>query len=371
MQFLKKLLLPFAWLYGLAIGIRNMLYNTGFIKSRVFPIPIISVGNLTTGGTGKTPHIEYLIRLLQGEFKIATLSRGYKRKTSGYILATAQHNVSDIGDEPMQYLNKFKNIKVAVAEKRVIGIEQLMHQSDKPEVVLLDDAYQHRSVKPGLNICLLDFDGLDLENDLIPAGTLREPNQNISRADIVIVSKSPEILVPIERRRAIEKIKLLPHQTLYFSYLKYNELIRLNAENSLIHFGLDYYVEKRFTLLLVTGIANPTGLIAYLRRLTDKLEIITYGDHHPFTIADVSDIKAKFETIAGQNKIIITTEKDAMRLMHAELGAVVSSLPFFYLPITIAFHHNEKEKFDQTIINYVRKDIANNRLHRTTSKHST
>ena len=322
-------------------------------------MPVINVGNLTVGGTGKTPHIEYLIRLLKGNFRIATLSRGYGRQTKGYMLVSNPSSTSMVGDEPMQYHTKFPDITVSVGEDRVAAIENLLKLVPKPEVILMDDAYQHRAVKPGLNILLLEHDSLMKKNYLLPSGTLREWKKGMSRADIIVVSKCPEILVPIERKRLAEHIPLLPHQQLYFSFFRYGDIARLHNKQGNMLIGTNYYFEKRFTILLVTGIANPSGIAEFLKRKTDKLETMVFKDHHEFTTEDLRSITETFNNIANANKIIVTTEKDAMRLRNPELEEATRALPVFYLPVQVVFHHHDKEQFDTFILNYVRQNQTN------------
>lgn len=353
MQMWRRILLPFSPLFELIVRIRNLMFDRGILKSTTFQVPIISIGNLTTGGTGKTPHIEYLIRLLRKSKRVATLSRGYGRTTTGFMIVPEKATAQMVGDEPMQYHVKFPDITVAVCEKRVEGIEQLMHRTNKPQVVLLDDAYQHRALKPGLNILLLEYDAIFKSDYLLPAGNLREPLSAKKRADVVVISKSPSIIVPIEKKRIIEHLELLPNQKIFFSYIKYGEFNKVFGPQPLMQMGASYYLEKRFTILLVTGIANPSGLIEYLRRHTDKLETLIFPDHHNFNAKDIIKIKERFDNIANQSKIIVTTEKDAMRLQNPEIDQSIKKLPLFYLPIEIAIHH-DGEAFDKLIEDYVR-----------------
>jgi len=363
MQLLKFLLIPVSWLYGLVIALRNFCYDKNIFKSVSFPLPVINVGNLTMGGTGKTPHIEYLIRLLKENFRIATLSRGYGRKTQGFMLVSNPSGTSMVGDEPMQYHSKFPDITVSVGEDRVAAIENLVKLMPKPEVILMDDAYQHRAVKPGLNILLLEHDGVMKKDYLLPSGTLREWKKGMKRADIIIISKCPEILVPIERKRLAEHIELLPQQKLFFSFFRYGDIVRLNNKQGNMLIGTNYYFEKRFTILLVTGIANPSGLAEYLKRKTDKLETIVFRDHHEFTVDDLRSITETFNNIANANKIIVTTEKDAMRLRNPELEEASKGLPIFYLPVEVVFHQNDKEQFDKMVLNYARQNQTNRFIH--------
>ncbi len=339
----------------MVIWVRNLLFDKGILKSKGYNLPIIAVGNLTTGGTGKTPHIEYLIRLLRKSYKVATLSRGYGRISQGYIHAKGECSTKEIGDEPMQYFTKFPDISVNVAEKRSEAIEHLIHSLQKPQVILMDDAFQHRSVVAGLNILLIEYDTIFKQDYLLPGGNLREPLSSKKRADVIIFSKSPSIIVPIEKKRILEIIAPEEHQQVYFSYLKYGEFHKVFGQQSPMHMGASYYMEKRFTILLVTGIANPAGLIEYLRRHTDKLETILFPDHHEFTPKDLDKITETFNNIANQSKIIVTTEKDAMRLRNPELDPAIQKLPFFFLPIEV-FIHQEEDKFNTMINEYVRQN---------------
>jgi tetraacyldisaccharide 4'-kinase len=360
MQALRRLLLPFSMVYGLIIRIRNLLFDQGFLHSSSYAIPIISVGNLTTGGTGKTPHVEYLIRLLHPFLRVSTLSRGYGRKTKGYILVKeGPCDTKMIGDEPMQYHTKFRDITVAVSEDRSVAIEQLLHLPDAPEVILMDDAYQHRRVKPGLSILLLEYDNVFKDDYLLPAGNLREPLSSVTRADVIIVSKAPSILVPIEKKRILNHLHTAEHQPVFFSYLKYGEFNKVFGSQNIMQMASSYYLEKRFTILLVTGIANPSGLIEYLRRHTDKLETLLFPDHHEFSNKDLDKIKTAFDNIANPSKIIVTTEKDAMRLRNPDLDNSIQKLPVFFLPVQVCIHQDE-DKFNQLILNYVRENKKNN-----------
>jgi tetraacyldisaccharide 4'-kinase len=364
MQSLRLLLLPFAWLYGVITWFRNWLYNVGVLPSVKFPNSVISIGNLTTGGTGKTPHIEYLIRLLKTKMRVGTVSRGYGRTTKGFILVSNPSTAAMIGDEPMQYHHKFPDILVSVSEDRVAGIGNLLHMQQKPDVILLDDAFQHRSVRPGLSVLLIDFHSVMRKNYMLPAGTMREWKSGMKRADIIIITKSPDILIPIERNRILSKIKLLERQSIFFSFYKYDELVRLSHRHvSSIFFSTSYYFEKRFAILLVAGIANPSGVFDYLRRRTDKIVTMYYSDHHQYSTSDIRDIKERFNNIPSPNKIIVTTEKDAMRFLSPELEEDVEHLPIFYLPIRVAFHQPDEEKFNQLILNYVRENKTDNVVH--------
>jgi tetraacyldisaccharide 4'-kinase len=362
MHVFRRLLLPFSIIYGAIVSIRNYLYDSGKIESFTYSVPIICVGNLSTGGTGKTPLVEYLLRFLYHEYRIATLSRGYGRRTKGYIKAELPTDTHMIGDEPMQYLTKFKNITVAVSEDRNAGIQKLLKSEYPPQVIIMDDAFQHRKVKAGLNILLIEFDSVFKKDFLLPAGNLREPRSSANRADIIVITKSPEILVPIERKRILEKINAANNQHIFFSFVRYGEFNKIFGATELMQMGAGYYLEKRFTILLVTGIANPSGLIEYLRRHTDKLELLIFPDHHEFSVADLNQIHKSFDNIVNPSKIIVTTEKDAMRLRNPDIRPYATKLPFFFLPIEVQFH-KEEEKFNELIKEYVRKNQQHIRIH--------
>lgn len=355
MQTFRRLLWPFSLIYGLVMAIRNWLYDKNILKSHGFSVPIISVGNLSTGGTGKTPLVEYLIQLLKSNYKVATLSRGYGRSTKGFFLVSTPANTNLFGDEPMQYFTKFKEILVSVGEDRVHAVSNLLRLPAKPEVILLDDAFQHRRIRPGLSILLIEYDSVFNDDLLLPAGNLREWKSGIKRADIIVISKSPSILVPIERKRILEELTISEHQQVFFSYYKYGEFYKVYGESGGMLMGARYYLEKRYTILLVTGIANPSGLLEFMRRHTDKLETLLFPDHHEFSAKDIQKIQERFDNIANQNKIIVTTEKDAMRLRNPEMEGFVSHLPLFYVPIEVAIHQ-EEERFQDLIKNYVRQN---------------
>lgn len=334
MKILRKLLFPFAVLYGLITSIRNFLFDKGVLKSYSFDLPIIAVGNLSVGGTGKTPQIEYLIRLLSQEYNVATLSRGYKRQSKGFILANKSSNATLIGDEPFQYFLKFPKIQVAVDADRKNGIEQLLSQPKSPEVILLDDAFQHRKVKAGFYILLTTFDDLYADDFILPTGNLRESRSGASRAQIVIVTKCPKSLSLEEQNKIKLKLHLAENQQLFFSYIQYDDCIY--SENETIRVADLANVDK----LLLAGIAKPKSFFAYLQNEND--EILTYPDHHHFSENDIQEIINK-----AKNKIIITTEKDYVRLKGS-----ISSAQLYYLPIKSELLSDEMI-FNKTILNYV------------------
>jgi tetraacyldisaccharide 4'-kinase len=360
-KLIRILLFPFSLLYGVIVHLRNKLYDWKIFSSIQFRTPTISVGNLTVGGTGKTPHIEYLIRLLKSEFYIATLSRGYGRKTKDFVLADTQSNSEDIGDEPLQFKKKFSGIRVAVDGKRVRGIKKLKENYPSLQTILLDDAFQHRAVKPGLSIVLTDYSKLYLNDHMVPSGSLREFRSGIQRADIIVISKCPEILLAIERKRIITEIKPLPHQHVYFSYLKYGDLIPLYVDNHIL--TKEYYFEHHYSAVLLTGIANTRALEYYLKGKIKNIVPAKFPDHHPFTKTDLEKVKKLYTEMTFQNKIILTTEKDAMRLQTHEFKTILDGLPVFYIPIEVDFHDKDKNDFNERIIHYVRTNQQHSSIH--------
>jgi tetraacyldisaccharide 4'-kinase len=358
MQFLKILLIPISWLYGAVTFVRNKLYDWGVFSVQEYSSGVISIGNLSAGGTGKTPMVEYLIELLQNEYSLATLSRGYKRKTSGYYVADISSTAMDIGDEPLQYKKKFSSLIVAVDGNRKRGIKNLREQFQSLEIILLDDAFQHRSVKAGLSIVLTDYSKLFFEDTMLPAGTLREYADGMKRADIIVVSKTPANLSPIEKRVILKKINALEYQKIYFSHIQYSKIIPVNDSD------WDIENEKKWTVLMLSGIANPEPLQEHLTLRYKEVIPAVFADHHTFTEEDLVAITAIFNAIENTNKIIITTEKDWMRLQKSELQEWVKKLPLFYIPIKTDFNEKDKNEINPQIINYVRTNKGNHRVYK-------
>ena len=355
-----RVLLPLALLYKAIVSLRNRCFDYGILKSRSFPFPVISIGNISIGGTGKTPHTEYLIRLLHGKFNVAVLSRGYKRKTKGFILATRQSTTEEIGDEPVQMKSKFPDIHIAVDRDRCHGIELLTNGlvAPAPEVIVLDDAFQHRYVRPGLSILLIDYNRPIREDKLLPAGRLRESASEQRRADIIILTKCPNKLTQKEMRCWREELTPSPRQQVYFSTLIYGELRTLSDFES--KFSPENLLRNKH-LLLVTGIASPQKLIEYLKKYTDKIISLTFSDHHNFSASDLTKIEESFRKLPEENRIIITTEKDAVRLRNSPLLKKETKSHIYIQPVEIDFLEN-KALFDKTIIEYVRKNSRNSRL---------
>ena len=349
---MKRLLLPISFLYSIVLFLRHKLYDWNILKSKSYDIPNICVGNLNLGGTGKTPHIEYLTNLLSEEYNVAILSRGYGRKTKGFILADETHTHHDIGDEPLQYFKKFKDVKVAVDENRREGIERLLQEENAPQVILLDDAYQHRKIKPGLNILLTDYYQLYSNSHLVPAGNLRDIKKAAHRAEIVVVTKSPNVITPYYRRDVEGSLKLQPHQKIFYSYIEYLDF----KPFSKISYSTD--IKEAKTALLLCGIANTYSLEDHIKRKYNTISKIKFNDHHSFTEKDIDMIIEKYNSMIGKNKVIITTEKDAMRLINSSFVSKFDDIPVFVAPIKIKFHKEEGTSFNDEILSYVKNNLV-------------
>ncbi|EOR94666.1 Tetraacyldisaccharide 4'-kinase [Arcticibacter svalbardensis MN12-7] len=350
MQYLRLLLLPFSCLYGLIGIIRNFAYQNGVFASRRFDVPVISIGNLAIGGAGKSPMAEYIIRLLSKEYRVAVLSRGYGRTTKGYRLVSTDDSTLQAGDEPLQFKKKFPEITVAVCEKRVYGIEQLQ---DNHDVIILDDAFQHRAVVPGLSLLLFDYTSLDNPFIVLPAGDLREPFMGRERADILVITKSPLTISDEDRKRAIKRVKPFSHQQVFFSYLKYGDCLPLYQGNKMALASLDH----SYTVYLLTGIANPKPLLDKLAIAGCEIRHYDYPDHHPFCRKNISKLAVDFSMDAGLRKIIITTEKDVQRLRSVSLHGILEELPVFYIPIQAEIHPFDNECFNSIISKYVKQHL--------------
>lgn len=348
-------LLPLSYLYGWGVSVRNKLYDWNWKKANSFDLPVICIGNLSVGGTGKTPHTEYLIRLLQQNgLQVATLSRGYKRHTKGYLLADAHSSAAQIGDEPCQMKRKFPEVQVAVDEDRCHGIEQLRQLRHPPiDVVLLDDAFQHRAVKAGLNILLTDYNRLFCDDCLLPAGRLRESISGKNRAQLVIVTKCPDNIKPIDFNIISKKLNLYPYQKLFFSGFRYGDLQPLGNPDNRRSRPLKHFTGEE-EILLVTGIASPTPLVEKLKQYTPHVKLLAFDDHHDFTPRDLKLITEQLLRMKEGKRYLITTEKDAVRLAaHPHFNETLKNGSYL-LPIEIEILQNQQEIFNQNIIGYVR-----------------
>ena len=348
MKFLRYSTFPFAILYWLVVAIRNKLYDLKILTSKSYRIPNIGVGNLVVGGSGKSPIIEYLVKLLSPHHKVATLSRGYGRKTSGFIEATAFSTPNEIGDEPTQFKQKFPDLNVVVSENRQLGMDHLIDNND---VVLLDDAFQHRKVKLGLSILLFDYNTMFEKDWMLPMGNRREPISAKERADIIMITKTPDFFSPIERRRISSLFKVNTKQHLFFSFLKYGEMLVLNTTQAELKIN---QLSNNTSIIALSGIANPTLFHNYIQsKKFKKIVPIIFPDHHDFSAKDFQKINLAFDELTRANKIILTTEKDAMRLKFSENYKLIMDLPIYYIPIEAEMHESDKEKFDQLILKYV------------------
>ena len=356
---INRWLRPLSSLYGLGVELRNQLFELNILKSRSFTTPVISVGNITVGGTGKTPHVEYLVRLLSKEAKVAVLSRGYKRKTHGYQLADKDSTMRDIGDEPYQMKLKFPNIEVAVDANRCEGIDHLINdeQTKDTDVIILDDAYQHRYVKPGINILLVDYHRLIIYDELLPSGRLREPIESKKRADIVIITKCPDSLNPIDYRVLTKAMKLYAYQSLFFTSLHY-------GAPYLLFGGDETRVPKKQNsdVLLLTGIASPEQMIDDVQPNVKSLKPLTFPDHHAFSPRDIEKINNAFAAMPQESRVILTTEKDAARLRNVSGLSEEVKQRLLVLPVEVKFMLDGEKIFNDKIISYVRKNSRNSIL---------
>jgi len=343
-QSIRFLLLPFALVYGAVVWLRNKLFDRNILRGTAFNLPVICIGNLSVGGTGKSPMAEYLLRLLKDRYQVATLSRGYKRKTKGYILAGAATTALEIGDEPMLFHLKFPQVAVAVGEERLVAIPQLLQDKPDTQVILMDDAFQHRYIRAGLNILLTEYNNLFTRDFYLPTGDLRDSKSAYRRAQLIIVTKCPEDLDEVGRQQIIREINPLEGQSVFFASLEYGTPYHIitNAALSL---------DKDMELLLVCGIANPKPLKAYLEKETSSYENITYNDHHIFSIDDLKAIRKRFDQMTADKKIILTTEKDGVRLLkfHQELAA----LPLYVIPVRHKILFGQAETFNAAILTFI------------------
>ncbi|MEM9916656.1 MAG: tetraacyldisaccharide 4'-kinase [Bacteroidota bacterium] len=343
----KILLSPVSLLYGVGVSLRDLFYQVGLLKGFGFDVPVISVGNLSIGGAGKTPHIEYLARLLKDYINVVTLSRGYKRETKGFLIGRRGHDARALGDEPLQFLRKFPDVLVTVAESRALAIPQILMKAPGTQVILLDDAFQHRSVEPGLSILLTEYDQPFTRDHLLPSGRLREWRSAYRRADIIVVSKCPPQLDPKKRQALIQEIKPFSNQRIFFSYYDYEIPYFIWQPSMRVR------LEEELEVLLICAIAGTQYLLQWLEPQVGSVTILEYEDHHYFTKYDLGKLQRSFEKIPSKRKLILTTEKDAMRLeLHRDF-LTQQRLPIFVLPVKVAFHEEDKGAFDQSIRDFL------------------
>lgn len=343
----RILLFPFTLLYTGIISFRNIFYEAGLLKSTAFDLPVINVGNLSIGGTGKTPHIEYLIHLLNPHLKLATLSRGYKRKSKGFKLIQSSDNALTAGDEPLQYKLKFNDVAVAVSESRNIGIPLIVQKNPDVDLILLDDAFQHRSVVPGLNILLTAYYNLFTDDFLLPAGRLREPRSSYHRADIIIVTKCPNLIDADERQNIIKKINPDPNQKILFSKYRYLDPFYIFDKE------ITFPLLDTHRVILISAIAHVDYLLDYLDEKCYVENIIKYEDHHYFSEFELDQFKKIYDNVSTDNTVFLTTEKDAMRLsLHKEF-LMKNNIPVFVLPILVDFFDDDDKRFDHLVKDFL------------------
>lgn len=334
-QILRWVLTPLSWIYGAVMWVRNKLFDLGILPQVEFDVPVVGVGNLTVGGTGKTPHTEFIISHLCSDYNVAVLSRGYKRETKGFIVANSKSTPSTIGDEPWQIYNKFgRLVKVAVCENRKKGITELLKLYPDLELIVLDDSFQHRWVKPRISVLLMDYSRPVYKDKLLPLGRLRESSHEINRADKVIVTKCPENLNPIDLRIVTKELDLMKFQKIYFSRYSYGDLSPVFAEDAKFSVRLSALGSKD-SVMLLTGIANPRYFVRHFKGYPFRIKVNHFPDHHHFSRSDIAGIEQKFRSMKGEKKIIITTEKDAVRLVHNPYFPTELKPFVFYQPITV------------------------------------
>ena len=349
------LLLPLSFLYGTVVSIRNFFFETGIFSSRSFDLPVISVGNITVGGTGKTPHVEHIVSLLTDDVTVGVLSRGYRRRSSGFIVASVNSSVEEVGDEPLQIKKRFPMAEVAVDANRVRGIQKLCDYNDDLRVIILDDAFQQRWVKPGISVLLVDYNQPMNKDYLLPAGRLRESVSAARRAAIVVVTKCPPDFKPIERRILMKELDLLPWQTLYFSSFRYGEPMPV-FDGALPFPERESLKKMKSKILMVTGIASPSTLASHLRSISPAIEQLCFPDHHRFSQGDIQKIGRRLNSMEGDRNIIVTTEKDAMRLEKISNIDPEIKKNIYYIPITVNFLEDDGEAFKYQILRYVKNN---------------
>jgi tetraacyldisaccharide 4'-kinase len=352
----RPYLLPLSLLYLVIIQIRNRLFDLHILRSKKFKIPVISLGNITVGGTGKTPHAEYLVQLLKNDFTISVLSRGYKRKTKDFVFVSSNSSVADVGDEPLQIKLKFPEIHVAVERDRVHGLETLIKNIPKLDVVILDDAFQHRYIKPGLSLLLIDFNRPIFNDMILPAGNLREPWKNATRADAFIITKCPVYLPDYERTLFISKLRPGPKQYVFFTCYTYGDPVSVFPDKHNQQKTLSYkHLRKSATgVLVVTGVANTIELEKFLHRKLHIDNKLTFPDHHNYDKKDLLQIRNRFRKLDSDKKIIIVTEKDAVRIRELEITEKDFRQSFYYVPIEVKFLSKGEKPFVKKIYRFIR-----------------
>lgn len=352
------LLYPISKIYGVVMAVRNKMFEYGILKQQEFDIPIVVVGNIAMGGTGKTPHVEYIVESLLGKYNIGVLSRGYRRATKGFVLASPQSRPEDIGDESYQIYRKFgPDITVAVCEKRADGIRQMREINPALNMIILDDAFQHRYVKPSVSVILTEYNRPVFNDKILPYGRLRESARALNRADMVVVTKCPIDMKPMHYRLFEENLKLFPFQKLYFSRYNYGHLVPIFPDEATDIPTLDS-LRPDNSVLVITGVANPKPFVRFLRRNKAKVKLKRFTDHHNFTASDMEEIARLFDELPSANKFIVTTEKDAVRILNNPYFPHRLKKSIFYVPIKVEFIDRGEAEFTAGI----EKTIRDSRL---------
>ncbi len=352
------LLYPISKIYGVVMAVRNKMFDYGILKQQEFDIPIVVVGNIAMGGTGKTPHVEYIVESLLGKYNIGVLSRGYRRATKGFVLASPQSRPEDIGDESYQIYRKFgPDITVAVCEKRAEGIRQMREINPALNMIILDDAFQHRYVKPSVSVILTEYNRPVFNDKILPYGRLRESARALNRADMVVVTKCPVDMKPMHYRLFEENLKLFPFQKLYFSRYNYGHLVPIFPDEVTDIPALDN-LRANNSILVITGVANPKPFVRFLRRNKAKVKLKRFTDHHNFTASDMEEIARLFDELPSANKFIVTTEKDAVRILNNPYFHHRLKKSIFYVPIKVEFIDRGEAEFTAGI----EKTIRDSRL---------
>lgn len=357
MEPIRNLLLwPFSILFRLVTAIRNILYDKGFISSEEFGVPVICIGNITVGGTGKTPHAEYIISLLRKEFRVALLSRGYMRKSTGFRYVTPSSSTADSGDEPLQISRKFTDIVVAVDTNRINGIQTILREHPKTDIIILDDGFQHRKVRPGLSILLTDYSRLMTRDKLLPYGRLRESASQRFRAGVIVVTKTPENISDTEKLAITNELLTGEKQKVFFSTIDYSALQPVFDKADPVNLTSGDQARTERAAIIVTGIASPDPLIKYLGKYFTEIRHLRFPDHHNFTWGDIEKIRKTFEGMPFTEKMIVTTEKDAVRFR--EFSNIAGSLRknLYCIPAGVRFLNDDKREFDKLILDYARKN---------------
>lgn len=353
------LLLPFSLIYGIITGMRNWLYDIGILMPHKKNIPLLTIGNLTVGGTGKTPHVEFIVSKLTSSYKIAVLSRGYKRKTEGFLLADNQSDSKEIGDEPMQIYQKFSNVPVAVCEDRSEGIDRLVEKHKDIDLIILDDAFQHRKISAGLSVLLTDYNRLHTRDSLLPGGNLRESKSGSKRADIIIVTKCPPQIKPIEMRLIQHEVSPDIFHEVYFSTYKYEDPYPLFSQDPENLFAFKSAQKKNTGILLLTGIASPKMIISHIEKYASHIEQLNFDDHHEFSKQELLSVAKKFDKMTDKEKVILVTEKDAARLIKNKEIPDQLKYHIFVLPIRVKILNNKESSLIKKITHYVAENSGN------------